>query len=138
VKALTRSELGLPALNPDLAFNVNAHDAAKTAPAASVLARFKDDVAAYANGSNIEKIMKIDNISDRDVFSYFDGDTGIKMNFMQSFPNSLYFIIEAEKTLNAALLFIRDLKMKLHELRNSDAQVVDFLASIQDFTFCRL
>lgn len=102
----TRSELGMPPVSDQLAFDVTQHEASKTAPAVSVLNRFKDDVQAYANVANYAPISKVKGISDTVVIDYFNGS------------------LEAEKTLTQALEDVRNLKKSLESLRDSDSSMI--------------
>jgi thiol-disulfide isomerase/thioredoxin len=106
VTQLTRAELGLPLVDPTLAFDVSRHEAANTAPAQSVLARFRDDVAAYATQANTVPVPMMGSLSDRTVRDFFEGVEG------------------AESSLNDALARARVLMKKLHYLRDADAQMV--------------
>ena len=102
----------MKAVNPELAFDVNKHEAAQTAPAVSVLTRFKDDVSASAHYANTAKVAKVLNLSDRDVIAYFDttGDESVTG--------------AAEVRLAEALQGVRQLICKLNEIRDADAQMV--------------
>ena len=93
-------------VNPDLAFDVSQHEAAKTAPAVSVLKRFREDVAAYAEAANQVPIAKIVRLSDTDIAQYFEGDKA------------------AEETLREAQLGIRQLMSRLQAIKDSDAAMV--------------
>lgn len=106
VHHLTRSELGLTPVNPTLAFDVSEHEAAKTAPAASVLNRFRDDVAAYAEFANTADIMNIRGLSERDIASFFSGTA------------------QAEADLHRALASVRELLVLLHKIREDDSTMV--------------
>lgn len=99
-------------VNPDLAFDVNKHEAAQTAPAVSVLNRFKDDVTAYATYANTAKVVKVVHLSDRDIHAYFDAaaDDATRAT--------------AENSLTQALTGVRQLIAKLYEIRDKDAQMV--------------
>lgn len=106
VSQLTRQELGVPLVNGELAFDVSSHEAANTAPAQSVLARFKDDVAAYALQANTIPILKLCQISDKTIASYFDGD------------------LAAESSLRDSLSRIRILMKRLSGLCAADSQMI--------------
>ena len=107
VVRLTRGELGVPDVNPELAFDVSKHEHAQTAPAASVLNRFRDDVAAYAEHANTAKASKVVHLSDRDIAAFFErGDP------------------QAEQTLRRALTRVQHLVIKLQQLRDADALMV--------------
>ena len=117
--SLARSELGMKSVNPELAFDINKHEAAQTAPAVSVLTRFQEDVAAYATYTNTAKVSKIVNLSDKDVHAFFhiqSTDTG-------STANSTAHTI-AETKLTEALNGVRQLIHKLYEIRDADARMV--------------
>jgi hypothetical protein len=109
VMSFSRVELGQPEMNDHLAFDVSNHDSAKTAPAASVLSRFKDDVKAFAKGANTTKMPKIVNLTDRDIVGYFEGDA------------------VAEETMKAALACIKELMRKLEGLRDADMRMLQDL-----------
>lgn len=106
VVQLLRKQLGMADVNSELAFDVSPHDAAKTAPAVSVLTRFKDDVAAYAHNANTAPVVKIAQLSDLDVTNYFNGD------------------VAAEETLQAALVGVRALQKQLQLLKLSDEKMI--------------
>jgi thioredoxin 1 len=103
----TRKVLGMPEVNPNLAFDVSNHEASKTAVAASVLSRIKDDVAAYATVANTAMISKIMNLADTDIVGFFEGKP------------------EAEEVLREAHEGIQELLEQLYDLRDSDAQMVE-------------
>jgi hypothetical protein len=113
---LAREELGMKAVNPDLAFDVSKHEAAQTAPAVSVLTRFKDDVAAYAEFANTAKVVKVLNLSDSDVNNFFAADADGEASSKES--------KEAEQRLAQALVGVKQLIRKLYEIRDADARMV--------------
>jgi hypothetical protein len=99
-------------VNPDLAFDVSKHEAAQTAPAASVLNRFKDDVTAFASSANTAKVSKVLHLSDLDVANFFDPSVAETDK------------AQAENNLSQALAGVRQLIRKLYEIRDADAQMV--------------
>jgi hypothetical protein len=99
-------------VNQDLAFDVSKHEAAQTAPAVSVLSRFKDDVTAYATSANTAKVSKVQNLSDKDIVTYFDVNADEAAR------------VTAETNLAQALVGVRQLIRKLYEIRDADAQMV--------------
>ena len=110
---MARSELGMKSVNPELAFDINKHEAAQTAPAVSVLTRFQEDVSAYATYTNTAKVSKIVNLSDKDVHAFFH---------IQSTDSTAHTI--AETKLTEALHGVRQLIHKLYEIRDADARMV--------------
>lgn len=106
VSKMSRTELGLANLNPELPFDVTRHEHAQTAPAISVLARFKDDIAAYANETNSSASPKITHLSDKEIVDYFNGDK------------------KAEKTLREALIGVKELQRKLELVKEMDTSMV--------------
>lgn len=112
VTRLARTELGMKPVNTDLAFDVNKHEAAQTAPAVSVLSRFKDDVTAYATYANTAKVVKVLNLSDRDINDYFDSAAEDAVR------------TAAESSLTQALAGVRQLIAKLYQIRDTDASMV--------------
>lgn len=108
----SRTELGLKPINPELAFDVSKHEAAQTAPAASVLKRFKDDVNAFASSANTAKVPKMQHLSDLDIANFFDPSVSEADK------------ATAEANLSQALAGVRQLIRKLYELRDADAQMV--------------
>ena len=106
VTSFSRMDLGMEEINPVLAFDVSSHDAANTAPAVSVLQRFKDDVEAYANEANTQEILRITKLFDADISAYFNGVDG------------------SEHKLREALEFTKTLFAKLREIRDADATMV--------------
>eukprot|EP01038_Epipyxis_sp_PR26KG_P004031 gene4031-5768_t len=106
IKKQSRKELGMGDISSDLPFDVSGHDAANTAPATSVLNRFKDDIAAYAHNVNTSDVIKVINLSDRDINNYFLGDEA------------------AAKVLQSSLTSIRQLANKLHQLKKADSEMI--------------
>ncbi len=70
----TRLDLGIQPVDPVLAFDVSGHDAANTAPAQSVLTRFREDVEAYAMQANTVPVFKLGQLTDKIVMQYFSAD----------------------------------------------------------------
>lgn len=111
-----RRELGMKTVNPELAFDVSKHEAAQTAPAVSVLTRFKDDVAAHANYANTSKFAKMLHLSDKAVKAFFLNCKGNDTDEVQ--------ILEAEADLQLALVGVTGLLKKLRKIRDEDAQML--------------
>ena len=110
VSTYSREELKLPPVNPVLAFDVSPHDAAKTAPAQSVLTRFRDDVHAYADQTNTMKVFKMCQLTDKVVSDYFSPDTDVSSS--------------AEKVVCEVLERCRMLLKKLRHLKECDTTCV--------------
>jgi thioredoxin-like negative regulator of GroEL len=109
VSFLSRGELALPQVNDHLAFDVSNHDSAKTAPAASVLARFRDDVKAFADSANNTQMPKMVKLTDLDITQFFECDP------------------TAEETLKGALTGCKMLMKKLQQLRDADIKMLQDL-----------
>lgn len=103
---ISRTDLGLDPVNPVLAFDVSQHQAANTAPAISVLTRFKDDVLAYAENANTEGVMKVTKLLDKDIFRYFAGDES------------------AGEVLKEASDIVKSLRLMLEVLQDADTKMV--------------
>lgn len=106
ISKLTRTELGMQNVNGELNFDLTTHEAASTAPAKTVLNRFKIDVKAHADSANESAVVKIVNLSDADILSYFQGDP------------------QAKIVLQGARAIVSDLTSQLYNLRDSDAEMV--------------
>ena len=102
-----RLELGMGEVDSKIAFDVTNHEASKTAVAESVIARIRDDVAAYADVANHTPIPKIAKLSDTEIMDYFNGEPG------------------AEEIIQQAHFGVQRLLQNLYMLRNSDAQMVE-------------
>lgn len=114
VVKMKRQDLDLPLVNPDLAFDVSPHEAAMTAPAVSVLNRFKEDVSVYAETANTADIMKMVKISEKDIAGFFAGDA------------------RAESILQEGFALVKDLLKVLHQLRDSDSEMVQNTVSLME------
>ncbi len=102
----TRDQLSLPLVSSNLAFDVSAHNAAQTAPAQSVLQRFRDDVVAHADAANVSLAVKLDHITDADVNAFFRGEA------------------QAKFVLTRGLLGLRELLKSLKRQRADDEQML--------------
>ena len=116
VTAYTRQELKLPIINPVLAFDVSAHEAAKTAPAQSVLTRFKDDVDAYATRANTMNIVKFGKLADNVILDYFNSQSSSHMPEAE--------ISETERAMQDELDRAKLLMKKFRYLQESDTSCV--------------
>lgn len=110
VTSLTRQELNIPQVSTHLAFNVSKHEAAQTAPAVSVLSRFKEDIEAYAIHANTEKIIRLNNLSDVEIISFFKQNNNLEYN-------------SSNKLMNA-LQSVRELIQKLNQIKELDSKMI--------------
>lgn len=101
-----RTDIGLEPVNAVLAFDVSSHEAANSAPALSVLNRFKEDVEAYATSANTLELTKIAKLLDKDIKLYFEGDPA------------------AEIILNEALSIVKLLALKLQQMKDADSRMI--------------
>jgi thiol-disulfide isomerase/thioredoxin len=109
IQHASREQLGMPPVSGALAFDVSQHDASKTAPAASVLTRFRNDVEAYAEVANSTLLSKINGLSDHIIADYFDGSA------------------EAVTVLQSALANVKMLNKRLSDIRDTDSKVVRYI-----------
>jgi hypothetical protein len=101
-----RTDIGLEPVNAVLAFDVSSHEAANSAPALSVLNRFKEDVQAYATNANTLELTKIAKLLDKDIKLYFEGDPA------------------SEIILNEALTIVQLLALKLQQMKDADSRMI--------------
>jgi len=118
ISCLSRNDLGLSNINPILSFDVTRHEAANTAPAISVLNRFKDDVAAYANAANTESIIKISKLLDQDVLNYFKGDENAQIHLQQALDNLNLLSLKIQQLKDSDLRMVQDTIPLLHKAAN--------------------
>ena len=107
IQRLTRAELLMSAVDPNLAFDVSGHEAAQTVPAVSVLTRFKDDVAAYAADANSTALYRLKYLTDQSVSAFFRGDSG------------------ARDSLTRCLSLTKELLGRLNLLKETDTKMME-------------
>lgn len=104
---LKRADLGIENVSPQLSFDVGRHEAAQTAPAVSILKRFRDDVAAFAEQANTDDMVKIANMSDVHVDAFFNS----------SDPSAEAALVEAMK-------ITKLLAVQLNALKELDSDMI--------------
>ena len=108
ITKLSRSQLGLLQINTELAFDMCEHDSAGTAPAKSVLSRFKDDINAYADQANNIPIIRLKCVSENILTNFFSASRHCT----------------SEDALIPSLLEVQNLKQDLFRIKNLDEQMV--------------
>lgn len=102
----SREELGVSPINSELAFDLNAHSAAQTAPAKAVLSRFKDDMKAFAEFTNESPVFCMISLGLDVIKEFFSGNA------------------EARQQIEFAHVSSKELLIKLQELKSMDNKMI--------------
>jgi hypothetical protein len=109
----TRIDRGMPEVSGTLAFDVVAHDAARTAVASSMLTRMRNDVVAHAGAANTTAVPKMNHLNDSVVKAFFEAPLGGDEEK------------EASHTMQQAKSEVSRLLKALNSLRESDSKMVE-------------